>query len=182
MKETISSVLRDQADGEIHIESLLSAVHAGARRRRHRRLALTAGAAVVVALAGATGVVLTPESGPVARPALDGGSPRPPAVERLTVDTGPLKTLGTDPTLFHLDLTDLDDLSYVSWSSRSDGQQELAMTTASNADVLIEANRDPDRFTAINGTTSATTVGGEPAEAAEVSGAQLIRWQPLPGI
>jgi hypothetical protein len=53
MNETISAALRDHADGDIHIERLLSAVHAGARRQRRRRLAPAGGAVVaLVAMVG----------------------------------------------------------------------------------------------------------------------------------
>lgn len=182
MNETISSVLREHADGDIHIERLLGAVHAGARRRRQRRLALAAGAVVVAALVGVTGVVFTRQSNPVAGPTQDGGFPRPPTVERPSRLPGVPQTLGTDPTMFHLDVAGLDGLTYVSWSSRSDGHEELAVTTASRAEVLVEANRDPERLRPLNGTTSATMVGDKPALSGEAGGSRLIRWQPLPGI
>jgi len=183
VNETISSVLRDHADGDIHIERLLGAVHAGARRRRQRRLALTTGAMVVAAaLVGVTGVVSTRQSAPVAGPVPDHGVPRPPTVERVPTLPGAPHILGSNPTLFHLDVADLAGLTYVSWSARGDGHEELAITTASRAEVLVEADRDPDRLRPLSGTTSATMVGDKPAQAAEVGGSQAIRWQPLPGI
>lgn len=183
MNETISSVLHDHADGDIHIERLLGAVHAGARRQRHRRLALTGGAVVMAAaLVGVTGTVSIRQPDPVAGPIPDGGIPRPPTVEHVPLPAGAPQVLGSSPTLFHLDIADLSGLTSVSWSSRRDGHEELAVTMESDAEVLVEADRNPDRLRPLSGTTSAATVGGKPALAAKVGGSQLIRWQPIPGI
>src|SRR5206468_2278431 len=58
MTDTISAVLREHAEGDIHIERLLGAVRTGALRRRRRRTVLTSGvtmlALLLVAVAGAT--------------------------------------------------------------------------------------------------------------------------------
>ena len=78
MNETISAVLREHADGDIHIERLLGAVHAGARRRRRHRLTLAGGALVVVAASVVvTGSMYEREPATVAIPAPEPGEPGP---------------------------------------------------------------------------------------------------------
>jgi hypothetical protein len=181
MNETISTALRDHADGDIHIERLLSAVHAGARRRRQRRLALACGAVVVAALVGVTGAVSTRQPATIAGPALEAAIPRPPHVERVPAAADAPEVLGADPSLFHLDLTGLTGWTYLSWSSRR-GHEELAVTMESGDQVLIEADRDRGRLRRRDGRTWAVTVGGKPAEAVAAGASHMIRWQPVPGI
>jgi len=97
MNETISAALRDHADGDIHIERLLGAVHAGARRRRQRRVAVVGAAlAVVVVLASVTAATPVPRSTPVGGPA----PTRPPLVAGTSAADSPA-VLGADPALFH---------------------------------------------------------------------------------
>jgi hypothetical protein len=180
MNETISAVLREHADGDIHIEHLLSTVRAGARRRRRDRIALAGGAAVVIAASAVvTAAVIQRPGSTVAVPAPEAGVPRPPYTDRAPSVVQAPEVFGTDPTLFHLDLTELEGWKYLAWSSVTN-HEELTMTTTSGAEVLVEGDRDPDRLRTRYGTPQPVTVNGLPAEASTSGGRHVVRWQPIP--
>jgi hypothetical protein len=175
MNERIVAALHAHADGAVHIERLLGAVHARVRRRRHQRLATAAGAVVAVAaLVGVTGAV------PVGAPVTFAGPQtapisRPPSVAQAS-------DFGSDPTLFHLDLTDLPGWKHIAWASRR-GHEEITVITESDDEVLIEADRNPNGLTALSyPTTWSVTVGGKQAEAISNGHVSAVRWQPVPGI
>jgi hypothetical protein len=181
MNEIISAALRENADNDVHIEQLLGAVHAGVRQRRQRRLALSCG--VVVAIMSVSLGIVTSIRRPavIAGPATDAALPRPPRVERVpTAATSP-GVLGSDPTLFHLDLTDLSGWKHLVWAT-TPGQETVDATTESGAQLHIEAARDRARLSPADGATSAVTIDGTPAEALRSAGSQVVRWQPVPGI
>jgi hypothetical protein len=184
MTETISASLREHADGDVHIERLLGAVHAGARHRRRRRLMLASGAVVVIAaaaLAGVRSVVASRAPAPVAGPSPAAFSPRPPVVEGARPVTDAAVELGGDPGRFHLDVDELGEWKDLSWSSWG-GYEELAGTMESGAKMTIEAGRKPDGLTWRAGPRWAVTVGGQPAEAVAADGSYLVRWQPIPDV
>jgi hypothetical protein len=196
MTDLISAALRERADGDIHIERLLAAVHAGARRRRRRRVAGTACAVVAaVAVAAAGGVVVSGTGGapvrPAASPAPPGEIPRPPVLEGVPVASFTPTALGSDPTLFHLDVTGLASWSGLSWSSRP-GYEELRITSAEEGGELsIEASQSRDKLSALTGETTRTEVNGLPAELVRTTrptgntspwGAYGVRWEPVPGV
>jgi hypothetical protein len=182
MNETISSVLREHADGDIHIERLLGAVYTSVRRRRQRRIASVVAAAVAVA------VLL------VAASAVSGGRPATPASPppMATVPVPPhgdatpaartAGVLGSDPRVFHLGVSDLSSWDYLSWAAHRSGGEELEATTESGGWALIEAATSRESLRQWTGQTSEVTVGGRPAEAVASSGTDVVRWQPVPGI
>jgi hypothetical protein len=198
MNETITAALREHAQGDIHIDRLLGAVHAGARRRQRRRRAVAGGAVIVVAVAALVGVRgVVPGPAPVAGPA-SAATPRPPRLDgAATVATSPAE-LGADPTRFHLDLIGLNDTDSVSagaratgdpdgWSGLSwaaqDGHETLAGQLGSGHEVRVEADRDRDGLTWRDGPRWPVTVAGQPAEAIAVAdGSYAVQWQPLAGV
>jgi hypothetical protein len=184
MNDTIETVLREHADDDIHIERLLTAVHAGVRRRRQRRAVLTGAALVVVAaLAGVTGA--TPEPRTVS-PGTGGDVdlPRPPAVAgQLTAAKAP-RVLGESLSLFHLDLVGSAvpaDWSALSWASQR-GREELEIDTQSNNQLMVEVDHDVNRLIARSGEPSRLTIHGKAAEATSAAGWHAVRWQPVPGL
>jgi hypothetical protein len=181
MNEIISAALRANADGDIHIERLLDAVHAGARRRRQRHLALACGAVVAVVLVGLAGVTASRRPATIGGPPPVPALPRPPRVERVPTAVGSPGVLASDPTLFHLDLSDLSGWKNLSWAATRN-QETLDATTESGDQVQIEAGRDRGQLSRHDGTATAITVGGKPAEAVAAGGSHVVRWQPVPGI
>jgi hypothetical protein len=184
MNDTIETVLREHADDDIHIERLLTAVHAGVRRRRQRRAVLTGAALMVVAaLAGVTGA--TPEPRTVSPgTGADVDIPRPPVLAgQLTAAKAP-RVLGESPSLFHLDVLGSAvpaDWSALSWSSQR-GREELEIDTQSNDQLMIEVDHDVSRLVARTGDSSRLTVHGKAAEATSAVGWYAVRWQPVPGL
>jgi hypothetical protein len=181
MNEIISAALRENADGDIHIERLLSAVHTGVRRRRQRQLALGSAAGVVLVLASLAVVLSSRQPATIAGPAPTATFPRPPQVEHLPTAADSPSVLGSDPTLFHLDLSDLSGWKALSWASRR-SQEMLSMTMQSGDEIQIEAAPERNQLDPSDGTTTAVTVGGKPGEAVAAHGSHVVRWQPMPGI
>ncbi len=181
MNEIISAALRDNADGDIHIERLLTAVHTAVRRRRQRRLALVSAAAVVLVLVSLAAVLSSRRPATIAGPAPQATFPRPPQVERVPSAADSPGVLGSDPTLFHLDLSDLSGWKDLSWASRR-SQETLTVTMQSGDQLQIEAAQEPNQLDPSDGTTAAVTVGGKPGEAVATHGSHVVRWQPVPGI
>ena len=183
MNETISAALREHADGDIHIERLLDAVHAGARRRAWRRRALVGfGAAVVVAaLVGVAGLVSARGGPTVADQVPDDGVPRPPRIAGVADVARRPAALGSDPTLFHLDVSGLTGWRHLQWASWSGGEQ-LAVGLKTGDSVEIEAARSPDKLTWGPAIPSPVKVNGRPAELAHARGGMAVRWQPVPGV
>jgi hypothetical protein len=184
MNDTIETVLREHADDDVHIEHLLTAVHAGVRRRRQRRAVLTGAALIVVAaLAGVTGATpaprtVSPGAGwdvAVARPPVATGQP--------TAAKAP-HVLGESPSLFHLDVVGSAvpaDWSALSWSSQR-GREELLIDTQSSGQLMVEVDHDVSRLIARSGESSRLTVRGKAAEATSAPGWYAVRWQPVPGL
>src|SRR5690348_13557723 len=105
MNDTIADVLREHADDDVHIERLLGAVHAGVRRRRHRRAALTGTTLIAVAAAaGLTAAVPEPNT---VSPGVeqDVALARPPLVTGQSSAVAAPHVLGENRSLFHLDVT-----------------------------------------------------------------------------
>lgn len=175
MNERIVAALHANADGAVHIERMLSAVHAGVRRRRHQRFAIAGGAVVAVAaLVGVTVAVPVRPAVTIAGPQT-APIPRPPRVAQAS-------DFGSDPTLFHLDLTDAPGWKNLNWEARR-GHEELMVITNSGDEVRIEADRDRSGLTPVSyATTWAVTVSGKPAEAITNGRVSAVRWQPVPGI
>lgn len=187
MNETILAVLRENADGDIHIETLLRAVHTGARRQRRRRQVMASAAVAVVvvaALVGVSGATAGRRPATSAGPAPQATMPRPPRVVGAPTAADSPAVLGVSPSLFHLDLTDLPGWRELSWDSRP-GHEEMAVTTQSGERVEIEADRDREGLRPQLGTPRPVPVGGKLGEVAgstSAPGSHLIRWQPVPGI
>jgi len=173
MNETITATLREHAEGDIHIDRLLGAVHAGARRRQRRRRSAGGVALILVAVAALVGVRgLTLHRVPVADPAPP-AMPRPPRVDAAVT--------ASDATMFHLDLPDLGWTS-LSWAAQP-GHETLSGELASGQEVRIEADRERDGLTWRDGPRWPVTVAGQPAEAISVAaGLYAVQWQPVPGI
>lgn len=180
MNETISAVLRDHADGDVHVERLLATVYADVRRRRQRRLALTCAVLVLAALAGVSGAMRSAPRAPDVASAPEATMPRPPRVGGLPAAAGAPRVLATDPTLFHLDLTGLTGWNHLAWSSRG-GLEELVATMESGGQVRVEAHRDQARLSRRDGPARWVTVRGRPATAVDTGGSYAIRWQPVSG-
>jgi hypothetical protein len=184
MNETISAALRDHADGDIHIERLLDAVHAGARRRARRRRSLQAFGAVVVvaALVGVTGTVFERRQGQtVADQEAADGIPRPPRVTGAADAVRRPAVIGSDPTLFHLDASGIADWTYLQWASWSGGEQ-MSVGLESGGQVDVVATRSPDWFQSGAAIPSPVRVNGVPADLVEGPRGPAIRWQPMPGV
>jgi hypothetical protein len=175
MTETISSVLHEYADGDVHIERLLGAVHAGARKRRNRRLTAVGGILVAAVLAAVTGAVSTaPEPLSLAAPSAE----RPPALAHgMTIAKSP-DAIGFSPSQFHLDLTgDFVGWKAVSWTSRG-GHEELIITTNAEQEILVQADR-PHSGTKYHADVPETIdIHGTPAEISQASGQTTISWEP----
>lgn len=195
MTDLISAALRERADGDIHIERLLAAVHAGARRRRRWRITATASAVVAaVAVAAAGSVAVSGTGGAPVRPAAStspGEIPRPPVMAGVPVASFTPTALGSDPTLFHLDLTGLAAWTGLSWSSRA-GYEELRATSPEvGGELYVEASQSRDKLSALTGQVSAAEVNGLPAELVRTArptdgdpprGGYAVRWEPVPGV
>jgi hypothetical protein len=164
MSHMISATLRERADGDIHIERLLSAVHTGARRRRRWRLAATA-ACVVVTVA-----------------ALVDGAP---------VATFTPTVIGSDPSLFHLDVTGLDRVANPEWSSRTGYEDLQGFSADAGGEFLVEVAQARDKLTGQPGEIGHTKVNGVDAESVRVTvqasggapapnGHTALRWEAAP--
>jgi hypothetical protein len=195
MTEVISAALRDRAEGDIHVERLLSAVHTGVRRRRRRRMVGTACAVVAVAaLAAAGGVVFAGTRDAPVRPATAGDFPRPPRVEGAPVAAFTPSSLGSDPTLFHLDLTGLDGWGSLRWSSRPGYEDLSGFSADAGGEFHVESSQSRDKLSGQGGEISPTKVNGLPAEAvritspnrafvqSEPTGASAVRWEAVPDL
>ncbi len=196
MTDLISTVLRDRADGDPHIERLLSAVHAGARRRRRQRLAVSACAVVtVVALAAAGHVAFPgPRGAPdrSATPATEVNRiPRPPLVTGAPVAAFTPTALGGDPTLFHLDVTGLRSWTSLRWTAMA-GYEELRATSfEAGGELFVEASGSREKLPGLAGEINPTTVNGVAAEAVRAipgagvpppRGDHAVRWEAVPGV
>jgi hypothetical protein len=195
MTNLISATLRDRAEGDIHIERLLSAVHTGARRRRQRRLTMSACAVVAVAALAAAGSVATSGTRDApASPAPGADIPRPAVVEGSAVASFTPTVLGSDPTLFHLDVTGLDGWGAVQWSSRTAYEEISGMATETGGQFSIEASQTRQQLPGLAGEITPTEVKGLPAEAVRATpavdgsvtypprGNHAVRWEAVPGI
>jgi hypothetical protein len=185
MNETLSTVLREHADGDVHIERLLGAVHAGVRRRRQRRLAVVCGAAVLVtASVTVTAAAPGPDLGTVvSAPPLD-AHPRPPQVVNSPAAITRPEVLGSDPSLFHLDLTGLAGLNgwvNLAWSSRA-GYEDLTVSLGPYSFVQVAAARDKENLAQPTVATWEVMMGGQPVEAISTGRSFAVRWEPRPGI
>jgi hypothetical protein len=179
----ITTVLHEHAEGDEHIEDLLVAVRAGARRRRHRRVVVACGAAVlsVAALIGTT-TALGSRGGtpPATQPSA--ALPRPPAIDRPTAPERP-EVIGSDPTLFHLDVVDLPGWEILTWTGTGSGYETLFATSPQlGGEVTVEVSRDPERLTQRGGVTGSTMVWGHSAETTDLGSRHMVRWQPVPGL
>jgi hypothetical protein len=185
MSDPISTVLHDHAEGDVHVERLINAVHAGARRHRQRRLAAVGSAVIVVAaLVGITGAMSSRQaSAPVADPAPDAATlPRPPSVVGAPTAARSPGVLGSDLSLFHLDLTGLTGWSSVTWAVRT-GHEELTVWRPSGGKIQVDVDRSADRLGPVTGETWPTTVNARPATGFAATGApDAVRWQPVPGV
>jgi len=193
MNETISTTLRERAEGDVHIEWLLDAVHAGARRQRRRRIALSCAAVAAVVAAGVVTVATNGSDGPPDGPAdqpptVLAPPPVPPRVTGFASAVDSPAAFGSDATLFHLDLADLSGWRHIAWAAQV-GHEELIASTPDGDELYLEASRDPAQLAPMPGPTSAITVNGLPAETGRLSertgprpDRHAIRWQPLPGI
>lgn len=198
MSELISETLRERADGDIHVERLLSAVHTGARRRRRLRLAVSACALVAVVAVGAAGGVAfvgtrgAPDGS--ATPTAPQEIPRPPLADGAPVAAGTPAVVGSDPTLFHLDLTGLDGWSDLRWRSRPGLEQLTGTATEAGGELFVEAGRSRDQLTGQPQETGPATVNGLAAEAVRIrpdtqdlvpdarAGISAVRWEAVPGV
>jgi hypothetical protein len=194
MTDMISSTLRDRADGDIHIELLLAAVHTGVRRRRRRGLAAAACAVVTAAALTAAGGVTffrTHEAPPGVAESAD--IPRPPLVEDAPVATFTPTVIGSDPTLFHLDVTGLDDWANLAWSSRTGLEDLRGFSADAGGEFLVEVAQERDRLSGQAGEIGYATVNGLAAEAVRVTtqapgvpnspnGRSALRWEAVPGV
>lgn len=186
MNETISAVLHEHAGGDIRVEALLDAVHTGARRRRQRRLARLGGAAV---LGVVTATVIVTARVPSPAPPVEVGAPpvafpRPPSAPLAPTLARRPEVLGSDPALFHLDVSGLagiTDFSGVSWSSQT-GHEELAVVKQADDLVRIAVDRQRDRLDVHTVATWPVRVGDQAAEATSTGRSFAVRWQPLPGV
>jgi hypothetical protein len=180
MSQTISRVLDEHADDDVHIERLLAAVHVGVRRRRQRRAAVVGASLLVMAtLAGVTGAV--PSLTTAGR---DADGSRPPIVAGQPTLAQAPQVLGKDRSLFHLDVNGADrpaDWWAMSWSSRS-GHEELLIDTDADDHLVIEADHDANKLSYQSGATSRVTVNGQPAAATTAPAWYAVRWQPIPGL
>lgn len=194
MTDMISATLRARAEGDIHIERLLSAVHTGARRRRRRRFAVAAAALVAVAslAAAGSGAFFGTRGAPV-----DVAQPpdisRPPLVEGAPVATFTPTVIGSDPGLFHLDLTGLDGWANLVWSSRTGFEDLRGFSPDAGGDFVVEAAQERDHLTGRAGEIGYTTVDGLPAETVRIApspvavpggstGGSALRWEATPGV
>ena len=195
MTDIISAALRDRVEGDIHVERLLSAVHTGVRRRRRRRLFGTAFAVVAVgALAAAGGVVFSGTRGAPVRPASVGDIARPPRVDGAPVAAFTPSSLGSDPTLFHLDLTGLDGWGTLRWSSRPGYEDLRGFSADAGGEFFVEASQVRDKLSGQGGEISPTEVNGLPAEAVRITrpdgsfnpnapqGTSAVRWEAVPDV
>jgi hypothetical protein len=195
MTEMIAAALRDKAEGDIHVERLLSAVHTGVRRRRRRNLLGTACAVVAVAvLAAGGGVVSSMTRGAPVRPASVGDIARPPRVDGAPVASFTPSSLGSDPTLFHLDLTGLSGWGILRWSSRAGYEDLRGFSADAGGEFYIEASQIRDKLSGQGGEISPTEVNGLPAEAVRITmpaggfsrgeprGTSAVRWEAVPDL
>jgi hypothetical protein len=136
---------------------------------------------VAVVLVSVASVMSSRRPATIPFPALESTLPQPPQVEHLPTAADSPSVLATDPTLFHLNLTDLSGWKDLSWAS-SRSQETLTATMESGDQLQIEAARDRNQLDRSDGTTTAVTVGGKPGEAVAAHGSHVIRWQPVLGI
>jgi hypothetical protein len=90
--------------------------------------------------------------------------------------------LGSDPGLFHLDVTDLSGWRWVAWAAGHNFEELDAEASESGGRVQIVAARDPVWLGEWGTGSTPATVGGLAAETLERYGSHLVRWQPRPGI
>lgn len=199
MTERISAALREKADGDVHVDRLLSAVHAGVRRRRRHRILGAACAVVAAAGLAAGGLAVFPVTGDApatpARPEFD--MPRPPLVEGAPTAVSAPSVLGSDPTLFHLDLTGFDLVHperghELAWSARAGYEDLRGWSPDAGGNFSVEASQSRDKLTGQAGEISSTEVAGLPAEAVRLApgtgntnlpaGANALRWEAAPGV
>ncbi|GIJ43199.1 hypothetical protein Val02_00850 [Virgisporangium aliadipatigenens] len=106
---------------------------------------------------------------------------RPPATGGMNAIEAP-EVVGSDPTLFHLDVADLRGWSSVAWSSGRNGHEELVAETSEGGEVRIELSRDPQTLAQRGGVTGSAMVWGNTAETTDYGDRHMVRWQPAPGL
>jgi len=183
MNDLISATLRENADGDVHVERLLSAVHDVARRRRRATRSVLAVTVAMTLIGGTAGVRwLSASRGPAVVPGPAATAPRPPLAVNQPLAADSALELGVDPTLFHLDLTDGPDAwTSLAWASQP-GYEELTGTTMTSHDVRIAAARDEAGLPWRDGPRFDLSVAGQPAQAIAADGLYAVRWQPVAGI
>ncbi|MEU8116444.1 hypothetical protein [Micromonospora sp. NPDC048947] len=207
LDERIARALREQADGPVDTDSLLTAaVNGGRARRRRRRAAI--GAALGVAVMLGAGVALRTPSAAPPQPAVTPSPvvvtpPRAPGVPGAAERPA---AIGTDPQLLHFGV-DPTAAEPVAW--RSAGQVEsmrLDLGGGVQAMVIVAADprtaetgdpsqlRDigPDRADAGTndkdhappgqGVDAASRYNGVIRQLDRVTKGWVLRWQPVPGL
>nr|BFE64889.1 hypothetical protein GCM10020063_094150 [Dactylosporangium thailandense] len=189
----LTTALHARADGEVHIESLLTAsVRHGVRHRRNRRLLIGGAAAATVAAILATTALLPRATQP---PAPAGTPPRPSASASPAVVLPRPPVAGSGRSLsagapvgdafqIHLDVTDPDVL-HLSYSSAA-GLESLRVTRGSTSPNGYDTYRltlgdSPDLWTG-DGAVAPLPEAGRKGEMKTGDGWAALRWQPIDGI
>ncbi|MEU8329959.1 hypothetical protein [Micromonospora sp. NPDC048839] len=207
LDERIARVLREQADGPVDTDSLLTAaVHGGRTRRRRRRAAIGAGLGVAMLL-GAGVALRTPSAAP----------PQPAVTPSLVVVTPPRAPgipgaaaspalVGSDPQLLHFGV-DPSAAKPVAWRSAArvesmrldlgGGVQALVIVAADprtaetgdpsqlfdiGPDNAYAADSEKDLASPGPGVDAASRYNGVIRQLDRVAKGWVLRWQPVPGL
>ncbi|KAB1926072.1 hypothetical protein AB0J94_10880 [Micromonospora noduli] len=207
LDERIARALREQADGPVDTNSLLTAAVNGGRARRRRRRAVIGAALGVAVLLGAGVAVRTPSAAPP-QPAVTPSPvvvtpPRAPGVPGAAERPA---LIGTDPRLLHFGV-DPTAAKPVAWRSAAqvesmrldlgDGVQAMVIVaadprTAEIGDPSQLRDIGPDKAGAVTsdkdlaspgqGLDAASRYNGVIRQLDRVTKGWVLRWQPVPGL
>ncbi|WP_433312366.1 hypothetical protein ACQP0U_27060 [Micromonospora sp. CA-269861] len=207
LDERIARALREQADGPVDTDSLLTAAVNGGRARRRRRRAVIGAALGVAVLLGAGVALRTPSAAPP-QPAVTPSPvvvtpPRAPGIPGAAAQPA---LIGSDPQLLHFGV-DPSAAKPVAWRSAGDvesmrldlggGVQAMAIVAADphtaeigdpsqlsdiGRDKASAVTSDADRASPDRVVDPASRYNGVIRQLDRVTRGWVLRWQPVPGL
>ncbi|MFI7303583.1 hypothetical protein ACIBM8_10255 [Micromonospora aurantiaca] len=194
LDQRITSVLREQAEGEIDTSRLLRGSRALGRRRQVRRRATTGTALALVGVLGFTGAIRADVGGLAGRMPWTAATPEaaPPPVPPLADGVPGARDrpdlVGTDPQVLHLGL-DSSRARYLGWSVHASNPIEsIRFSVGDGHPVLLEVSPAAKTLddTPIDGfpvqaVSGRLTFDGAVLRVAGTDGL-VTSWQPFPGL